>query len=357
MRNKIILALLTLIVLGLVGCASEELTSAKLYIQQENWEKAEEFLVKALTVEPENPEIPYLLGEKIYARRGDWEKMNEMFDKALEIGADKTILQGATVRDYVKSSRAKVWAETYNDAVSRFNKIRTVEGEEREKALDATIEGFEKALLIDPSETQTYPILSLVYIEKGYKDKALELLSQAQSQEFDDPKLLVTLGQSYIRLNVPEEAVKVLNKAMELDPSNLDAAKLLAQTWYDLDNLDMAIETYEKAIELERDDIKKADLHFNLGILYMKAGDFTSAEDNFTYAYDLNPDDVESLVGIAQTFEQAEKWKKAEKYYKELVDLEPDNPEHYRSMARVLIKQGRPEKAARYFEKSKRVGQ
>ncbi|MFQ6604764.1 MAG: tetratricopeptide repeat protein [Fidelibacterota bacterium] len=357
MRKTLVPAILTIIVLALAGCASEELTSAKLYIQQENWEKAEEFLLKAMVVEPENPEIPYLLGQKIYARRSDWKKMNEMFDKALEIGADKAILQGGLVRDYVKNSRAKAWADAYNDAVTRFNKIRTVEGEEREKALDSTIEGFETALLIDPSETQTYPILSLVYIEKGYNDKALELLSQAQNQEFDDPKLLVTLGQSYIRLGVLEDAVTALNKALELDPSNLAAAKLLAQTWYDLDNLDMAIQTYEKAIELEKVDIKKADLHFNLGILYMKAGNITMAEDNFTYAYDLNPDDVESLVGIAQTFEQAEKWKKAEKYYKELVYLEPDNPEHYRSMARVLIKQGRPEEATRYFEKSKKVGQ
>ena len=63
-----------------VGCTSEELTSARLYIQQKNWEKAEEYLLKAMEVEPENPEVFYSLGKYIYAKKKDWENMNKMFD-------------------------------------------------------------------------------------------------------------------------------------------------------------------------------------------------------------------------------------------------------------------------------------
>ena len=67
-RTKIIrIALFSLMLVLLIGCASEELTSAKLYIQQQDWDNAEIYLVKALAVEPENPEIPYLLGDLIYA--------------------------------------------------------------------------------------------------------------------------------------------------------------------------------------------------------------------------------------------------------------------------------------------------
>ena len=65
--NSKLYLFLAIFYLGILGCASEQLTSeqlisAKLYIQEENWEKAEEFLVRALEVEPENPEIRYLLG-------------------------------------------------------------------------------------------------------------------------------------------------------------------------------------------------------------------------------------------------------------------------------------------------------
>ena len=58
-----------------VGCTSEELTSARLYIQQKNWEKAEEYLFKAMEVEPENPEVFYSLGKYIYAKKKDWKNI------------------------------------------------------------------------------------------------------------------------------------------------------------------------------------------------------------------------------------------------------------------------------------------
>ena len=101
------LVLSSLISLILLGCASESLVSAKLYIQQQDWDNAEIYLIKALTVEPQNPEVPYLLGDLIYGRRQEWDKMNEMFDRALSLGADKTILQGGKVIDYVTHAREK----------------------------------------------------------------------------------------------------------------------------------------------------------------------------------------------------------------------------------------------------------
>jgi len=150
------------------------------------------------------------------------------------------------------------------------------------------------------------------------------------------------------------EAADALNNALKLAPSNLDATKLLAQIYYDLDNIEDAVDTYEKAIVLEENDQGKADLHFNLGVLYMKMGNFEGAEEHFMSSYDLNSEDVEAIVGMAQTFESAEKWELAEKWYREAIYLAPENASHYRAMARVLIKQGKTDEAQRFFDKSKR---
>ena len=97
----------------IVSCTSQEYTSAKLYIQQQEWEKAKEFLVKAVEVEPENPEISYQLGYHIYAlQEKDWEKMNQSFDKALAIDQNKKILgQEKTVKEFVNMARTRFWAE------------------------------------------------------------------------------------------------------------------------------------------------------------------------------------------------------------------------------------------------------
>jgi len=71
---------------------------------------------------------------------------------------------------------------------------------------------------------------------------------------------------------------------------------------------------------------------------------------------DLCPDDVQAIVGIAQVFENAEKWSKAERFYKNLIEVDPDNPNHYKGMARVLLRQGEQEEAQYYYEKSQTVG-
>ena len=121
-------------------------------------------------------------------------------------------------------------------------------------------------------------------------------------------------------------------------------------------NHEKSIKTFELAIKQEPDKAAKANLYFNLGVLHMQLKNFQDAEDNFMTAYDLNPNDTEALIGIAQTFENAEKWRRASKFYRELISLDPDNPEHYKGMARTLIKQGDPEGATRYLQKSKKVG-
>jgi Flp pilus assembly protein TadD len=87
----------------------------------------------------------------------------------------------------------------------------------------------------------------------------------------------------------------------------------------------------------------------------MQLGDFQAAEDNFAMAYDLNPDDIDALRGVAQTFENAEEWSRAEYYYRRLIDMEPENPQHYRAMARVLLRQGDTDAAQDYFDRSKEL--
>ena len=162
--NSKLYLFLTIFYLGILGCASEELTSARLYIQQENCEKAEEFLVKALEVEPENAEIPYLLGKLIYAKRKEWNKMNEMFDRALKLDKEKVILEGGTVKQYVEQSRSQFWSNTFNIGVNEFNKFRKLSGDERKAALNKAISLFKEAMHISPGEPQTYPILGLMML-------------------------------------------------------------------------------------------------------------------------------------------------------------------------------------------------
>ncbi len=89
--KRIFPLLLLALALGIIGCSSQEYTTAKLAIQQSDWVKAAEWLPKAMAVEPDNPEIPIILGIEIYAQNKEWDKMNEMFDNAMSINSDKIV--------------------------------------------------------------------------------------------------------------------------------------------------------------------------------------------------------------------------------------------------------------------------
>ena len=341
-----------------VGCSSQEYTSAKLYIQQQEWNKAEEFLIKAMDVEPENPEIPYQLGYHIYGlQKKDWQRMNQSFDKALAIDPNKKILeQGKTVKEFVIMARTQFWAEMYNKGVAEFNEYRSAPMDQKDTILKMAINTFEISATIKTDEAQTYTMLSTCNHLAGNTDKSENYILKALELTPNDANVNLTAGQIFMQKQEFETALPYVKKAVELEPSNTKSIRNLAQIYYDIGQLDESIQTYEVAINKETDPKVKADLYFNLGILYNRVGNLEEAEYNFTNSLDENPDDVEAVMGMAQVFENAEKWRKAEKFYRELIAVDPDNPEHYRGMSRVLLQQGEPDESQRYLEKAKRLG-
>jgi tetratricopeptide (TPR) repeat protein len=354
-NKKHLFGLSIILTLFFFACSSEENTSAKLYLQQQEWEKAEEFLIKAMAVEPDNPEIPFRLGHDIYARKGDWEKMDEVFKKAMAIDPERPILQGQPVKEYVEISRKQHWTDVYNQGVNYFNKSREMTGDERIAMLQKAIDAFLKATIIKSDESQAYALLATCYYQIGEKQKSGEMIEQAVQRNPEDATINYTAGQIFLQLDDLDRAFPYFLKAVELDSHNAKAIRSLAQAYYDLGNTAESIRTYETAIREETDYKVRADLYFNLGILYDKVGNFEMAEENFLNALDLNPEDQEAILGMAQTFEKSEKWRKAEKFYKELISLDPENPIYYRGMARVQMKQGNPDEAQYYFRKAKKL--
>ena len=222
-------------------------------------------------------------------------------------------------------------------------------------------------------ETQPAPEIQTENVDSVSPSQRLlnSLLESYQNGLHDDAeKLALSIAEKFPRHNFSwkilaeifkktgrtPEALDAGQKAIEIDPTNSNAIRTLATLYYDLGDKEKSVETFQAAIKMETDKKLKANLYFNLGVLNMQLNNFQDAEDSFLDAYDLNPDDTEALIGIAQTFENAEKWRRASKFYRELITLEPENPAHYKGMARVLMKQGDPEGATRYFEKAKKLG-
>ena len=92
-------------------CSSTELTSAKLYIQQKNYDKAIDALQKEVQKNPQSDEGYYLLGVVL----GEKERYTEMID-----AYDKSLSISNKFSDNISSSKKYFWANLFNKGVGYY---------------------------------------------------------------------------------------------------------------------------------------------------------------------------------------------------------------------------------------------
>ena len=106
-----------LILLGLMlsgyQCSSAEMSSAKLYIQQKNWDKATESLNKEISKNPKSDEAFYLLGI-VSKEKEDLKGMVENFNKSLEISPK--------FKNEINEITQNSWEESFNRGVANYTK-------------------------------------------------------------------------------------------------------------------------------------------------------------------------------------------------------------------------------------------
>ncbi len=110
--RNLLLLVVGLLLLTVLGCDSTDMTSAKVYLQQKNYDKAEEMLLAATDKEPMNSEPSYLLATEIYARQKNWGKVSEYLTKSQSIDEK--------FADKIKNAREKYWVDMSAGSISVF---------------------------------------------------------------------------------------------------------------------------------------------------------------------------------------------------------------------------------------------
>lgn len=352
LHNKLITwSLISLLSFVLVACSSQEYTTAKLAIQQSDWTKAEEWLPKAMAVEPDNPEIPLVLAVEIYAKDSKWSEMVNMFDKAMSINPEKVVeVRGSfiSVKDAVNNYTEFYWAKEFNIGVEQFKKIEN-DPDNKPDYLKTAIQHFTFASIINPKDANTHATLAKCYFDLGDKTSAKEAALAAVEKNPENFEANFGAGQILLRAGESSETVlPYYEKAASIEPSNSKVLRELAGTYYDLGQREKSIEVFENAIKTEEDKIVKADLYFNLGVIHNQIGNYESAEISFDEAFFLNEDDFEAALGMARSYEglgdnflngdqgfekdlnQAAKWyRKAEKKIKSVMVIDFENKDTY----------------------------
>ena len=209
---------------------------------------------------------------------------------------------------------------------------------------------------LDPAQPGAYALVALYSSVKGDKESTIKYLDMGLALE-DIPTetriaLLVSAGQSVVRLGEFDKGLEYYEEALSINPDEPTALKSLGALYLARDDFDSALKNLDLAIEKTDDDKELVDLFFNRGLVYLKMEDFEEAEYNFEEAYFLAPDDVEALLGLAKALEQAERWRKSRNYYMELIDKDPNDAQYYYGVYRTYFGEGRLEDAQEYLQKA-----
>lgn len=354
-------------------CSSTEITSAKLYIQQKNWDKAIEVLEKEVEKNPKSDEGYQLLG-MVYAEKGDFDQMVQAYDKSLAISNK--------FEKEINDSRKYYWANSFNKAVNLFQRGTKSANEDSVKILfDMAIKEFESAIQIEPDSADTYKNLAFVHLSKGDNEAAIEPLQKLIDKE-NSVEGYRFLGEIYYVKGINsqsqeneaeakanfEKSVEVLEEGRKHYPDDQEISLTLSNTLIKLGRTEEAVELFKKAVE---DNPEDKYSRYNYGVVLLGIDDYDNAEQQFLKALELDPEYNNAIFNLGVTYlrwgtyinkkaedegtmttEHLTKYEKALPYLEQAAQMEDVDANIWETLGRVYSVLGMQDDAANAFEKA-----
>ncbi len=341
-------------------------TSTKIYIQQENWQKALEFANRWKDEEPNNVE-PYLWLGYIYTRINDYKNSGisflEGYDKNPKFYEKKEFEKKLSIGGQNLLSYEQFLMVLYNSAISFYN----------DDDHDNAIKLSEFIIKLDPSNASAYQIAASSYQLKAQKEdnenkrkellnKSRELLETYNSKNPRDPKAKYYLAmfyyddaQNYVLKNDTlrykenlNRARQLLEEAIRLDTTKPEMYFELAEVSFELGDYKNAILYYEKSSKL---DSTKFETFYNMAIAQMKMKNYQDALKSLLKANELKPNEYQVLYFISLLYFENKDYNNALTYLDKAI-LVKETSEAYELKANILRELKRPNDALKAIEKA-----
>lgn len=122
------------------------------------------------------------------------------------------------------------------------------------------VKAFQKAIEINPNETQHQINLALTYVETEQPMQGITMLRELAQKEPENTAVLMALGQLSIRSGQYDKAIERYEQVVKLEPNNVKAHYALAQMYQSLGKIQEAVASYNKCLALSEDKELKAEI-------------------------------------------------------------------------------------------------
>ena len=292
----------------------------------ENFDRAQQRLEDALTVDPTMVEAHQMLGT-VSAQRGRHEEAIQYFQAALALRDDLETSLFGLARAYQELGK-----------------------------LDEAMVGYRRLLELEPDDTKAHVALADVHVLRGRVDLALAELEGAAERPEPAPVVLNRLGELLVEAGRLDEAEAQFRRVVEQDGE-------FAQPFFNLAVLREERGDLEEAARLYEEAVRRAPTHyqaqFNLGRLYGRRGDFDRQRQLYEAALESNPEFVRGYFFLAKLLmDLNEDLPRAEELARIGLDKDAENRTGalgYYVLADLLNRRGRHQEAAQAAAEGQRI--
>lgn len=162
--------------------------------------------------------------------------------------------------------------------------------------LDTAMLALERAVLINPSLSESRANLGNVYLQKGRVSEAIQQYRVALDLNPRDPKTYNNLGNAYMVIKEINAAASAYRQAIVLDPNFVDAYRNMALLHIRQEQYRQALNQLNLALAL---DDQNVEIHNQIGDLYFRMNEHEKGLRQFRRALALKPDSAEAHYGLA----------------------------------------------------------
>lgn len=141
---------------------------------------------------------------------------------------------------------------------------RTIDETSRKFCIEQAIAAFNKAIEINPKETQHKINIALTYVETEQPMRGIGMLRELNQKEPNNTAVLLALGQLSVRSGQYDKAIERYQQVINIEPNNLRAYYALAQVYQSLGKAQEAIEAYNQCLVLSDDEAFKSEIQQNI---------------------------------------------------------------------------------------------
>ena len=313
-------------------CGSTELTSAKLYIQQKNYDKARDLLEQEVQKNPKSDEGYYLLGV-VYGEKNEYDKMVNAYNKSLSISNN--------FKENIEQSKQYYWATLFNRGVKSYQGGINSQSEDSSRVyFSNAVNYFETAIAIIPDSADAYKNLAFVYINMEEYEKAVKPLRKLVEKEksveayqflgeilYEQGNKLKENDES-AAMDKYNEAIKILEEGRKIYPNEPKILLALSNSYIAANKLDVAKDVFKAGVEAEPDN---PYYRYNYGVLLLGGREYEEAEKQFLKAIEIKPDYENALYNLGVTYV---KWGT---YLNELADEKGETSNEYKEKYRMAL--------------------